>query len=117
MTTYAYEFNDESAPPEIGFSNISFPLGAYHDSEQQYLMNVSFFPVPPSFTPDQQHLSQAMITYWTNFAKTGDPNSVGVPTWPPYSSAADQFQSLIPPDPTVESSFATDHLCTTFWQR
>jgi para-nitrobenzyl esterase len=58
-----------------------------------------------------------MITYWTNFAKTGDPNSAGVPTWSPYSSGADQFQSLIPPTPTVESSFAKDHLCATFWQQ
>jgi len=115
VTTYAYEFNDENAPPEIGFSNLSFPLGAFHDAEQQYLMNVSLFPLPPNFTPDQKQLSQTMITYWTNFAKTGDPNSAGVPTWPPYTSAADQFQSLIPPDPTVESSFATNHLCT-FWQ-
>ena len=117
VTTYAYEFNDESAPPEIGLSTVSFPLGAYHDSEQQYLMNVSLFPFPPSFTLDQQQLSQTMITYWTNFAKTGDPNSAGVPTWPPYSSVTDQFQSLIPPDPTVESSFAADHLCTRFWQQ
>jgi para-nitrobenzyl esterase len=116
VTTYAYEFNDENAPLEIGFSTVSFPLGAYHDAEQQYLMNVSLFPLPPSFTPDQQQLSQTMMTYWTNFAKTDDPNSAGVPTWHPYSSAADQFQSLIPPDPTVESSFATEHLCTTFWQ-
>ena len=116
VTTYAYEFNDENAPPEIGLSNLSFPLGAFHDAEQEYLMNVSLFPLPPGFTPNQQRLSQTMMTYWTNFAKTGDPNSAGVPTWAPYSSAADQFQSLIPPEPTVESSFATDHLCTTFWQ-
>jgi para-nitrobenzyl esterase len=116
VNVYAYEFNDENAPVEIGFSNVSFPLGAYHDTEQLYLMNVSLFPLPPDFTPDQEQLSQAMITYWTNFAKTGDPNSAGVPTWSPYSSGADQFQSLIPPTPTVESSFAADHLCTTFWQ-
>ncbi len=117
VTTYAYEFNDENAPREIGLSTVSFPLGAYHDTEQPYIINVSYFPSPIGFTPEQQQLSQTMITYWTNFAKTGDPNSAGVPTWSPYSSAADQFQSLIPSDPTVESSFATDHLCTTFWQR
>ena len=116
VTTYAYEFNDENAPPEIGFSNLSFPLGAYHDAEQQYLMNVSLFPLPPSFTRDQKQLSQTMITYWTNFANTGDPNSAQC------NLASVQFSRgpvpvLDTTDPTVESSFATDHLCTTFWQR
>ena len=28
-----------------------------------------------------------MATYWTNFAKRGDPNGQGVPTWPTFSDA------------------------------
>jgi para-nitrobenzyl esterase len=27
-----------------------------------------------------------MMTYWTNFATTGDPNGSGVPVWPAFSA-------------------------------
>jgi carboxylesterase type B len=58
-----------------------------------------------------------MIDYWTNFATTGDPNSASVPLWSPYSSAADQFQSLVPPSPAAESksSFDGAHKCSSLW--
>jgi para-nitrobenzyl esterase len=32
-------------------------------------------------------ISEAMSTYWTNFAKYGDPNGNGVPSWPSFSDA------------------------------
>jgi len=30
-------------------------------------------------------ISSAMVTYWTNFAKYGDPNGKGVPQWPTFN--------------------------------
>ncbi len=110
--TYAYEFNDENAPPQPTPAGLSFPLGAYHGSEIQYLFDTGFFF---EFTPPQQQLSAAMVSYWTNFAATGDPNGGSLPTWSLYNPTTDVFQSFIPPTPTTESTFNTDHLCDSFW--
>jgi para-nitrobenzyl esterase len=109
---YTYEFNDENAPPQPTPAGLSFPLGAYHGSEIQYLFDTGFFF---EFTPSQQQLSDAMVSYWTNFADTGDPNGGSLPTWALYNPTTDVFQSLIPPTPTTESTFSAEHQCDSFW--
>lgn len=38
------------------------------------------------FTEADFKLEKTMVEYWTNFAKTGDPNSVDLPLWDPYTS-------------------------------
>jgi hypothetical protein len=38
-------------------------------------------------TPDDQRISDAMATYWTRFAKRGDPNGDGLPTWPAFGDS------------------------------
>ncbi len=38
-------------------------------------------------TKADEDISEAMATYWTNFAKYGDPNGKGVPEWPAFSDA------------------------------
>lgn len=117
VTTYAYEFNDENAPPAQSFFGglLTFPLGAYHGSEVQYLFKDADIFGPQPLSHEQQELSEAMVGYWTEFAKTGNPNSSGEPAWAPYSASVDQFQSFIPPTPVVESNFDAMHLCSAFW--
>ena len=127
VRTYAYEFNDETAPSFL--PPLSFPLGDAHGIELQYLFDRTVIGITPTFTPDQQKLSDTMIRYWTHFAKTGNPNSgeeeenqqegadvEGVPYWPSYNKTG-RFQSLVAPTPKRESdsSFDTDHKCSSLW--
>jgi para-nitrobenzyl esterase len=117
VPTYTYEFNDENPP--FFFQPQTFPLADCHFSEVSYLFNTGL-----SFTPNQQQLSSTMVQYWTQFAKTGNPNVEGAPSWPLYTGAGGTFESLVspsnppsPPNPTTESdsSFDSDHKCSSFW--
>ncbi len=112
--TYQYEFADP-APPMRFFSNISFPTGAYHASEIQYLFNTSNSPVAGTLNASQQQLANAMVSYWTQFAKTGNPNGGGAPNWPRFDANTEQYQALVPPTPSTASGFNFQHNCTTVW--
>jgi para-nitrobenzyl esterase len=53
---------------------------ARHGDDQFYVFHtLRKFWMP--FTEDDESLSQTMMRYWTNFAKTGDPNGEGLAEW------------------------------------
>lgn len=39
-------------------------------------------------TPNDEAVSDMLRTYWTNFAKTGDPNGAGLSRWPAFTNAS-----------------------------
>jgi para-nitrobenzyl esterase len=113
VPTHAYEFNDRNAP-QIFVPPASFPYGAYHASELQYLFDSTTLGGHSTLSADQEQLAAAMVRYWTQFAGTGDPNAPRLPEWPAYTAANDLYMSLVPPAPQVEGGFAADHKCA-FW--
>jgi para-nitrobenzyl esterase len=77
------------------FSRVPRPwrfMGAFHASEIVYVFG-NFDP-KMKFEPKDRELSAMMMAYWTNFAKTGDPNAPGLPRWPAYDANSDQHMDF-----------------------
>jgi para-nitrobenzyl esterase len=113
VPTFAYEFSDDNAPQRY-LPPVSFPYGAAHASELQYLFDLPTAPTPDTLTAQQQKLATSMRRYWARFAARGFPSSAGQPWWPRFDSHGQQRLSLVPPVPQVETDFAAEHHCA-FW--
>ena len=104
--TFAYEFNDDAAP----WRYAPIPV-ATHLSELPYLFDLPDAPIQVPLSLDQEALAARMRTAWANFAASGDPSAAAVP-WPSFDVA--HVMSLVPPQPQIETDFASRHHCS-FW--
>jgi para-nitrobenzyl esterase len=105
--------------PEYPADSPRAGYGASHGADVPYVfqhLNTS----NPQVTKQDEAISEAMATYWTNFAKRGDPNGQGVPTWQAFSDANPvvMYFSQTPhmgPVPSAEALKALDAYFT--WRR
>jgi para-nitrobenzyl esterase len=68
-------------------------VGAFHSAELAYVFGTQASINRP-WTDRDRLLSQQMQLYWTNFAKTGNPNGEGLPEWPRFSEAGSNVLQL-----------------------
>ncbi|MGI9326774.1 MAG: carboxylesterase/lipase family protein [Pseudomonadales bacterium] len=60
--------------------------GAYHSGDLAYVFGNTRL-VGEHWEAADHALSETMVRYWTNFARSGDPNGDGLPRWPRYDGA------------------------------
>ena len=101
---YLYYFDQH---PDYPKDTPRYGFGSPHGQEVGYVfMNLD--ASNPQTTKSDLEISEAMGTYWTNFAKYGNPNGNGVPEWPAFSDKNAKVMVLGPrphigPVPGAES--------------
>jgi para-nitrobenzyl esterase len=63
---------------------------AAHGSDVTLIYDELWYPQ----TPAEAALSGQMTAYFTNFAKTGDPNGPGLPAWSPFTRDAESYMEF-----------------------
>ena len=98
-TVYAYYFERAIPWPQHP------EFGAFHSSDLPYVFrNLSRLDRP--WTAADRHLAEVASAYWVQFAKTGNPNGVGLPPWPEFSAGeklmrlGESIDAIDPADPT-----------------
>jgi len=84
--------------------------GAYHGAELGYV----FGNPAPAWREEDRRIADVMMSYWTNFAKSGDPNGAGLPDWPKFDPRRERTMELgrrFGPIPLAGKSE------TSFWER
>ncbi len=96
--TYLYHFAHQSMDkPDWGSSHAAEITFVFGDRD------------PKKQTPSYKKLSNAMMTYWTQFAKTSNPNADGLPRWPRYREDTD-INILLDAEISTETNYLKKNL-------
>lgn len=104
VVTFAHYFAQADPPNDVFLYHFTHQTvnspwpkwsGVMHGDEIAFIFGDPFKKSSPvQYTDDERSLSQAMMTYWANFAKTGNPNRprrVGGSYWPLHSATNKEY--------------------------
>lgn len=88
---YRYLFSHKHTIPQLQ------TYGSYHGMELFYVFNNwenTTLGTGSFFKPADDSVQINLLNYWTNFAKTGNPNGGSLVTWPQYEANADCYLEI-----------------------
>jgi para-nitrobenzyl esterase len=110
---YQYEFARVSPGRE--------KYGAIHAAELPYVFGnldrplvIPGLPAQGANAVDTQ-VSAAMQQYWTNFAKTGDPNDGQLPVWPKFDTSSRAYIQFLDTGPVAKEGLRREY-CDLFME-
>lgn len=98
---YVYQFAWDEEPEPM-----DFVIGASHAMEIPFVFanfqkdedSALRFAWTDTNRPGREELSRIMMSYWANFARTGDPNAPGLPEWPQWSNKSRKRRIILDTD-------------------
>jgi para-nitrobenzyl esterase len=80
--------------PESGGNQCSLIEKAAEDLKESAIWSTYWFPMADKNNSGDRSISQQLSSSWASFAKTGNPNVGGQPTWPQYDLKTDVMREF-----------------------
>ena len=102
---YYYSFQQKPPFPQ---DSVYAGWGASHFADLWYVFD-HLDQCSWVWTSGDRQLASEISAYWVNFARSGDPNGAGLPSWPAFENTKSQVQYLADPI-TTDGVLGIEHL-------